>query len=525
MSVPRSKASTHIVNACPTDAAAESAHRQRAATRRAALTARAAATTYAAPSVAPGATWRGCLLALALLGLISGLGRDLAAQATWEYSPYQIDVWVAMDATPELTDGLAERMTRIIGERSWVVAGAAWEVRVAACPAELRFDAARHPELVTAESVLALAPRIVKEGDKLLLLSLSDDLASVTITARELDCRTRGWAAPVVRRAVQRTRVADEAFAALADAFTPMARIESAKGKEALVRVRADGLITQDASPATIAERDVLAPIIRRNDRLGEPLVNGIQPAAWTFLTVGARRGNQRQCQVFSGMTSPLGGRSSARTLRLALLAKPRGQATDLVVQTQGDAPAPLSGCDIFAKSPEADDAVLLGATDWRGLIAIEPKSHPLQILYVRNGGRLLARLPMVPGLTPLATVQVADDSPRLLAEGYVKNLQSRIIDLVVRRELYIARFRRHLERKEVAEAQKVLENFRSLENRSDLSRQLDQEVQRIQSPDRRVQAAIDQLFTDTRQLLLKFLDPRTSNELADELLRAQRPG
>jgi hypothetical protein len=90
---------------------------------------------------------------------------------------------------------------------------------------------------------------------------------------------------------------------------------------------------------------------------------------------------------------------------------------------------------------------------------------------------------------------------------------------------LYTARFRRHIQQKQFDQAKTLLETFRGLENRSDLARQLDQQAQRVKSSDRRVQAKIDQLFTDTRQLLLKFLDPRTSNQLADELLRAQPSG
>jgi len=151
-------------------------------------------------------------------------------------------------------------------------------------------------------------------------------------------------------------------------------------------------------------------------------------------------------------------------------------------------------------------------------------KPNPLQILYVRNGGRLLARLPVVAGLEPLLTAAMTDDDPRLLAEGHVKGLQNRVMDLVARRELYTARFRRHLQKKEFDQARALLEEFRGLENRSDLTRQLDQTAQRIKSPDRRVQAKIDQLFSDTRQLLMKFLDPRTTNVLAEELLQAQRP-
>jgi hypothetical protein len=261
---------------------------------------------------------------LLLIGLFFAGPRELPAQATWEYSPYSVKVWLAMDASAELTPGLAQRIGRVIRERAWVVAGATWQVDLAACPASLAADAARDPALVTVDAVGALDPDLVKQDDKLFLLGIRDELTGLTIAVRELDCRTRLWQPVVTRHVSQPGRVAEEAFTALLDAFVPFGRIDSAKGKEAVVRVRADGLITGEQSPARIAEQDVLVPIIRRNDRLGEPLENGIQQAAWTFLTVAGRKGNQWQCQVYSGMTSPLGGRSSARTMRLALLAKPR---------------------------------------------------------------------------------------------------------------------------------------------------------------------------------------------------------
>jgi hypothetical protein len=131
----------------------------------------------------------------------------------------------------------------------------------------------------------------------------------------------------------------------------------------------------------------------------------------------------------------------------------------------------------------------------------------------------------MVPGLEPELTAQVSNDDQRLKAEGFVKGLQIKVMDLVARRELYIARFRRHLKRKQLDEAKALLEEFRNLETQSDLRRQLLQEEQRVTSPDRRVQARIDQLFKDTRQLLSRFLDPGTANELAQELAKAQQGG
>ncbi len=404
-----------------------------------------------------------------LLGLTACFPRVLPAQ-TWEYSPYSIKVWLALDRAAELSAGLAERIKRAVAERAWVVAGATWQVEVLPCPAALAFDVARHPELVTTEAVQALAADVLKQDDKLFLLGVRDEVTGWAISARELDCRTRMWQPVVTRRVMQPSRVADESFAALLDAFVPFGRIESSKGKEAVVRVRAGGLVTGKGSPASLAEGTVLVPVIRRNDRLGEPLANGIQQARWTFLTVTGRKGNQLQCQVASGMTSPLGGRSSARTLRLALLAKPRLGATDLAVVTEGDKPVALGGYEVYSKPPDSEDAELLGVTDWRGRIRIAAKPNPLQILYVRNGGRLLARLPVVAGLEPLLTAQVTDDDPRLLAEAHVKGLQNRVMDLVARRELYTARFRRHLQKKEFDQAKTLLEEFRGLESRSDLT-------------------------------------------------------
>ena len=64
--------------------------------------------------------------ALLLFGLIFGNPRELSAQATWEYSPYSVKVWLAMDSAAELTPGLAQRIGRAISERAWVVAGATW---------------------------------------------------------------------------------------------------------------------------------------------------------------------------------------------------------------------------------------------------------------------------------------------------------------------------------------------------------------------------------------------------------------
>jgi hypothetical protein len=458
-------------------------------------------------------------LVILLLGLsVCGQAR---AQKTWEYSPYMVQVWLAFLPSAELTEELAQEIEQTVYDSAWAEVGAAWQVETKRCPDELAFQAATDPATVTTENILALDPKLVKEGDKLYLVSIQDRSTDFEVQVRELDCRSRTWQPVVARTVVQPAMIARTAFSSLEEAFCPLVRIESTQGREALARIRAGGLVNVPGSPAEIQDQDVLLPIIRRNDRLGEPMTNGIVRAPWTFLTITDRKGNVLQCDVQTGMRSTLGGRSSSRTVKLALRVKPRRDSTKLRLVMQTDDAQPLDGYEIHAKDPVTDESELIGSTDWRGVIDIPKDDRLLRLVYVRNGGRLLARLPMVPGLDEELSVELPNDDQRLQAEGFVKGLQHHVMDLVARRELYVARFRRHLKNNELDEAKALLEEFRALETRSDLTRQLDQQEQRVRSPDRRVQAKIDQLFTDTRQLLTRFLDPRTSNQLAEELLRA----
>lgn len=468
-----------------------------------------------------GLPWAGLL---ALFSILAPAAR-LNAQATWEYSPYRIRLWIAFDRSPELTEQLREQIAASVQQRSYAIAGASWDIRVSACPATLRSEAARGLDRLTFEALEpAVKPRL-EIDDKLIVLSVRAEPNGFRIQARELDCRSRILAAVVRRQTVQPSRIADEAFLAVRQAFTPLVRIEQVKDREATVRVRAGGLIQHSSNPCYIQDQDVLRPVIRRNDRLGQPLENGIAFVPWTFLTVGQRDGNVLYCPAHSGMYSALAVRTSARTQKLALISRPLHARTQLRLVERGEHPAPLPGYEIYSKDPRTDETRLLGPTDWRGEISVQRDDRPLQILYVRNGGQLLGRLPIMPGLEPALTAELRNDNRRLEAEGYVKGMQNTIMDLVARRELYIVRFRRHLKAKEFDEAKSLLEEFGALRNRSDLTRELLQQGQRFSSGDindRREQAKIDEMFKATQQLLTRFLDPGTSDELAAQLAQAR---
>jgi len=166
---------------------------------------------------------------------------------------------------------------------------------------------------------------------------------------------------------------------------------------------------------------------------------------------------------------------------------------------------------------------VLLGHTDWRGTIEVGPGESPLRLVYLKNGGQLLARLPIVPGLEATLTAEVPDDAPRLAAEGFVKGLQGQLMDLEAQRRILAERIRLRIKEGKLPEAEQLLEELKQLPTRNDLIRQLDQQQnQQVVSPNAIVQGRIDRLYGDMREALGKYLAPSLLNDLIGEVNQAR---
>ena len=87
---------------------------------------------------------------------------------------------------------------------------------------------------------------------------------------------------------------------------------------------------------SSVRAGDVLRPIIRRNDRLGEPKPGGIQVLDWTYLLVREPHEYLLDCDVYSAMRNPLAGRSSPTVERMALKVRPHGPRTTLQLVARG---------------------------------------------------------------------------------------------------------------------------------------------------------------------------------------------
>ncbi|MCO6455792.1 MAG: hypothetical protein J5I93_10895, partial [Pirellulaceae bacterium] len=168
---------------------------------------------------------------------------------------------------------------------------------------------------------------------------------------------------------------------------------------------------------------------------------------------------------------------------------------------------------------------VFLGRSDWRGMVEVPSGDFPVRLVYVKNGGRLLARLPIVPGLEPQMQVDLMNDDLRLEAEAFIAGVRSKIMDLVARRAVLSARIRGRIQENKLSEAEEMMAELRGLESRRDISGMLDQQQQRFSTVDRVMQRKIDILFSDTRELIAKFLKDDDVDKLAQEIRAGQGAG
>ncbi len=449
-------------------------------------------------------------LAIALFTLLANRAH---AQAAWEFTPYQARIWIAQEATPQLPASLPATLQETLPARIAATWGGVLTVEVAAAPSKLRCRLLAHFDQLTADMVASAVDPKELETDKIFLTALHKSESGYLLRMRELDCPSR-QVGPLVEISFTTLAALPNAVTdALAESFTPLARIELVDDGKLSARLRAGGLIADPDSPANVEPGMVLRPVIRRNDRSGQPAKGGVQAIPWSFLTVDERHDSTLECTLRSGFRAAIPARGGVRIQRFALLVRPRLEATRLVLRSRGDQAKPLTGYEIHRRPEgESQDTQLLGTTDSRGELTIPRGNADLETLVVKNGRQLLARLPLVPGYEESLTAYMVDDDGRLAAEGFVAALTSRVIDLVARREILAAQIRARVKDGKLDDAQKLLDDFRRLNTRADLTRDLDQFRQQVATGDKTTQLRIDRVFADAQKLLL--LKP-----LSDELL------
>lgn len=454
------------------------------------------------------------ILAFMLPAVIATPGR---AQTLWELTPYRVQVYVAIEDTPRLTETLSSDVRTFLIERIHTLVGASWDATLSAAPLDLSVAMLGGLDKLATDQL----PKESLKQDKVMLISLRADSFGYRLQARELDCRTRLWGTLISREVFQPMLLASAATDVLLASFAPLAQIEKVDGKMVALRVRAASLPPRDPQAVQVVPGTLFRPVIRTNDRDGNLRADKPpQTIPWTYLLTRSIEATA-SCEMFSGLRGPLSARPRGRTEQLAVAVAPPEAGTQLIVHSRIDKRKLLSGYEVYSYGADDPTTTLLGRTDSRGRLWIDPNSSPLQMLIIKSGGEFLGRLPIVPGVEPEALAGVADDDDRLAVEGYITGLQEEIVDLVARRTMLAARIRARLEEDKLDEAQKLLTELRQMRGRDDLDVVLREQRRKYFSSDLVVRKKVDKLFADTQQVMVKNLDPRLIDNVAAEVDQA----
>lgn len=195
------------------------------------------------------------------------------------------------------------------------------------------------------------------------------------------------------------------------------------------------------------------------------------------------------------------------------------------IAASSGDATTPAEA------TPQTPPAAVAKATDPDVPDeAVIPLNHPLVHIYIKNGDTVLAKLPIVPGLSEVEVAELPDDSLRLQSEAFVRGFQGEILDLIGLRNLLAARVKLHLKDQKLTEARGALDELRRLRSYNEMRDELSRIQRRMleasgDSVPRASRARIDRMFQTTRDMLQKYLQDNLVAETERLVSSAEQGG
>ena len=392
------------------------------------------------------------------------------------------------------------------------------------------------------EQVL-LVPNPLPELDKIYAVSLRDRGGVFELQLVEFDINARVRVLAASRKFRNLSMLSNQIFSCLQEVFSPISRIQyngMTDGKTASIEMRSAGLVPDvtQGSPILLEKGDVLRPVVRKNDRKTQaPVYDGVIEVIWTYMFVNnvithqeeslnaTRSNGSARGEVVSTYTmlrNPLAARRNTAQQKYGLLVRPTSNSSLLKITAMGRDDYTLQGYNVFAKSPKIDlddlsdtPTIRIGQTDWRGGIEIDQDlfagqgKTKLVIIYIKNGQRVLARLPIVPGYRPIETASLPNDDYRLQFEAFFVGLQNSVLDYTIQRKVYEIRIKHHVEKNEEKDARELLAELKKVPGLEDLDQILATKEAGLQDNpliDSTIRPQIDRMFKQTRELIGEFL-------------------
>ncbi|MEX2169308.1 MAG: hypothetical protein WD851_08355 [Pirellulales bacterium] len=439
----------------------------------------------------------------------------------WALSSYRTKVVLILDVPPLANSVLQSVLPRHLEQRTTAAIGPLWDLLI------VRPTGAEAHRLSNSWNELPadLLASLSTDCDKLVVLVISADGQGYRVRCKAYDTLLRLWTSTFDYEQGDLHRVPETAFWALRETFAPVAYFQSDPGddQQVVVSWKGSALPAKDNSAAWIGPGDILLPVMRRTNRDGSPVENGIQQVPWTYLQMSAEESESSKARVFSHTKRPFGARRRGTVEQNAILS--RGPLLGVVVQLQSrtNNNLPLAGFDVYRQVPGQEETTWIGKSNLQGEIQIPPDKHPLEMVFVKSGSQVVAKLPIAFNTDRLVKVPLVDDPVRLQAEAKINLVREQLIDLVARRTILAARVRQQIKDGKLDVASSLVGQLEEMPGRAQFDQMLAKQEQLSRSSHPIVQKRIDKLFADTRVVLGHFLDARLATDLRTELSQARQ--
>ncbi|MAT71467.1 MAG: hypothetical protein CMJ58_18315 [Planctomycetaceae bacterium] len=456
---------------------------------------------------------------LAVAVIFASRSAHAVEQKYWGETAYQVQIELAVDARLRPETDFAERLASALLRRIDAAVGPLWKTNLTVTAGVRRADLLRSLPATPWEDT----PAEIRQSDKLLLLAVAATPQGWQIRTREFDSYLRRWNPVATTTVQQRRRLEEACFQALFASFSPLAEVRVIEGNDERVELlpRGHDLPLRGGRSPFFSSGMPLLPILRRSDRSGELLENGVVPLPWTYLSATEPQGDHWLADVHTGVRRPFRARRRGQVEQLAVGLSPRDAATIVRFYAREDKSIGLAGYEVFRKTSDGGTE-LVGVTDRHGEIEIPRSAEAIATLFLRSDGQLLAKIPVAPGAEQRLEAPIADDAARLRAQAELRTVREDLIDLVARRAILIGRARNYLETDRLKDAQQLMSELGKLPGVAQFSRQISLAERGNSSADASVQKRISTMFDDTRSLLAKFLSPKPINDLQAQINQAR---
>ena len=266
---------------------------------------------------------------------------DAAADKHWILTPYQMRIWLAVDASPQLQALDASVVSRRVNALvdNWV--GAGWDLQIEVPPRKVYTDllynfddlgildiAALYeplPEKKEAkiravqydkeeessdeveevepeveeekprfpiEKQKLITPNLLRQLDKIYATSLRYENGVYELGVAEFDTNARVRVLTAKRSFRNLETLPAQIFSCLKEVFSPIAQVDYngvTDGKTARIKIRAAAMVAdvEAGSPIMMQKGDVLRPVVRKNDRSTQaPEYDGVIEVTWTYMYI-----------------------------------------------------------------------------------------------------------------------------------------------------------------------------------------------------------------------------------------------